>query len=87
MRVGIVGIGQTKFDKSADSSSWELDADAFKEQAPYFLGPAELKEGPEAFAWIDKQIQESQIRIGMKMRLRISKLPNANLIYTLKIPE
>lgn len=86
-RVGIVGIGQTKFDKLADSSSRELDANAFKEQAPYFLGLVELKEGPKAFAWIDKQIPESQIRIGMKMKLRISKLPNANLIYTLKIPE
>lgn len=70
----------------ADSSSRELVADAFKEQAPYFLGLAELKEGPKAFAWIDKQIPESQIRIGMKMRLKIVKLPNANLIYTLNIP-
>ena len=31
MRVGIVGVGQTKFGKLSDSSSRELVADAFKE--------------------------------------------------------
>ena len=31
MRVGIVGIGQTKFGKIADTSSRELAAEAFKE--------------------------------------------------------
>jgi uncharacterized OB-fold protein len=56
---------------------------AFKEQAPYFLGLAELSEGPKAFASIDKQIPEDQITVGMKMQLRIVKLSNGNYAYTL----
>jgi len=31
MRVGIVGVGQTKFGKLSDSSSRELVADAFRD--------------------------------------------------------
>lgn len=56
---------------------------AFKEEAPYSLGLAQLSEGPKAFAWIDKQIPEDQITVGMKMQLRIAKLSNGNYAYTL----
>ena len=56
---------------------------AFKEQAPYLLGLAQLSEGPKVFAWIDKKIPEDQITIGMKLQLKASKLSNGNFAYTL----
>jgi uncharacterized OB-fold protein len=60
---------------------------AFKEQAPYTLGLAEMAEGPKVFAWIDKKIPEEQITIGMKLQLKASKLQNANVTYTLTRPS
>ncbi len=61
----------------------EATPTAFKEQAPYALGLAELEEGPKVFAWIDKSIGESQISIGMKMRIKPKRLSNGNWAYTL----
>ena len=55
----------------------------FKHQAPYFLGLAELSNGPKVLAWIDKTIPDDQITIGMKLKLQPSNLPNGNLCYTL----
>ena len=56
---------------------------AFKDQAPYFLGLAELAEGPKVFAWIDKSIKESRISIGMKVRMKPTRLSNGNWTYVL----
>jgi hypothetical protein len=60
---------------------------AFAEQAPYLLGLAELAEGPKVFAWIDRKLSEESITIGMKLRLKTSKLSNGNLSYMLTRPE
>jgi uncharacterized OB-fold protein len=60
---------------------------AFTEQAPYLLGLAELAEGPKVFAGIDRRLSEESITIGMKLRLKTLKLPNANLSYMLTRPE
>jgi uncharacterized OB-fold protein len=59
----------------------------FKEQAPYLLGLAELRDGPKVFAWIDKTIPEDRIGIGMKLTLNSTKLPNGNLSYSLIVPK
>lgn len=59
----------------------------FKDQSPYFLGLAELSDGPKVFAWIDKTIPEDQISIGMKLKLNPTKLTNGNLCYTLTKPN
>jgi len=59
----------------------------FKDQSPYFLGLAELSDGPKVFAWIDKTIPEDQISIGMKLKLNPTKLTNGNLCYTLAKPN
>ena len=56
---------------------------AFKEQAPYILGLAELTEGPKVFGWIDKSVAEDHISLGMKMRLRTIRLSNGNWTYVL----
>ena len=55
----------------------------FKEQAPYVLGLAEFAEGPKVFAWLDKSIPIDQVKSGMKLNLRASKLVNGNICYTL----
>ena len=65
----------------------EAPSAAFKELAPYVLGLASSSEGPKFFAWIDKSISEGQITIGMKLKLKTSKLPNGNLSYILSKAE
>ena len=47
------------------------------------LGLARFTEGPKVFAWIDTAIAESEVSIGMKLRLRILQLSNGNLAYIL----
>jgi uncharacterized OB-fold protein len=61
----------------------EVAPAAFKEQSPYVLGLAELVEGPKAFAWMDRNISEDQIAIGMKLKLKPMRLPNGNMSYAL----
>jgi uncharacterized OB-fold protein len=56
---------------------------AFKDQAPYTLGLAELAEGPKIFAWIDKAVNENRIALGMKMRVKPKQLSNGNWTYVL----
>ena len=56
---------------------------SFIERAPYMLGLAQFTEGPKVFAWMDTAIAESEVSIGMKLRLRILQLSNGNLAYTL----
>jgi len=60
---------------------------AFKDQAPYMLGLAELVEGPKIFAWIDKAVNENRIALGMKMRVKPKRLSNGNWSYALTEPE
>ena len=59
----------------------------FNDQAPYFLGLAELSDGPKVFAWIDKTIPDDQISIGMELKLQATNLANGNLCYTLTKPD
>ncbi len=59
----------------------------FKDQAPYLLGLAEFPEGPKVFAWIEKEIPEDQLRAGMKLKLKVTKLSNGNLTYLLAKPS
>lgn len=56
---------------------------SFKPEAPYTLALAELAEGPKILAWIDKSIPEDQIMIGMKLQVRVAKLPNEKFTYVL----
>ena len=56
----------------------------FEDRAPYILGLAELSEGPKVFAWIEKTVPESQVTIGLKLKLKATALPNGNLAYILK---
>ncbi len=65
----------------------EASPAAFKEQSPYVIGLAEFVEGPKVLAWIDKSISEGEVTIGMKLKLKSSKLPNGNLSYTLSRAE
>ena len=60
---------------------------AFKEQAPYILGLAELTEGPKVFAWIDKSVVEDHILLGMQMRLKATRLSNGNWTYVMTEPS
>jgi len=53
-----------------------------KERALCILGLAELIEGAGDFAWIDEQIVDDQIAIGMKLQLKASRLSSANFIHT-----
>jgi uncharacterized OB-fold protein len=59
---------------------------AFKDQAPYVLGLAELAEGPKVLAWIDKSVKEGGISIGMKMRIKPTRLSNGHWAYVLIEP-
>lgn len=56
---------------------------SFKEQVPYFLGLAQFCEGPKVFAWIDRRIPEENLKAGIKLKLRPSKLENGNFSYLL----
>jgi hypothetical protein len=55
----------------------------FKAEAPYILGLAEFPEGPKVFAWIDRRIPESDLKVGTQLRLKPFKLTNGNLSYVL----
>lgn len=59
----------------------------FKEEAPYLLGLAEFSEGPKVFAWIDRAIPEENVMVGIKLKLKPSKLANGNSSYLLTNPE
>ena len=56
---------------------------SFKEQAPYLLGLVEFSEGPKVLAWIDLRIPEENLKAGIKLKLRPSKLENGNFSYLL----
>jgi len=56
---------------------------AFKAEAPYLLGLAKFSEGPQVFAWIDKEIPESLLKVGMSLKLEPCKLTNGNYSYIL----
>ena len=56
---------------------------AFTAEAPYLLGLAEFIEGPKVLAWIDRAIPEGDVKVGVELRLKPSKLGNGNLSYLL----
>jgi hypothetical protein len=59
----------------------------FKAEAPYVLGLAEFSEGPKVFAWIDRGIPESDVRVGTGLKLKPFKLTNGNFSYLLTKPD
>jgi hypothetical protein len=59
----------------------------FKAEAPYILGLAAFSEGPKVFAWIDRGIPESDVKVGMGLRLKPFKLTNGNFSYVLTKPD
>ena len=61
----------------------EAAPEAFKAEAPYLLGLAKCVEGPKVFAWIDKTVPESKIKIGISLKLNPNKLSNGNYSYLL----
>jgi hypothetical protein len=55
----------------------------FKAEAPYMLGLAEFSEGPKVFAWIDREIPASDVKVGIRLKLKSFKLTNGNFSYIL----
>ncbi len=59
----------------------------FEDMVPYLLGLADLDEGGRLMAWFDESLAESDIYIGMKVRVVVKELfePQHNrLAYILK---
>jgi len=59
---------------------------AFKAEAPYFLGLAELLEGPKVFASIDASLSETDLKPNVPLLLEPRKLGNGNFSYALMKP-
>jgi hypothetical protein len=59
----------------------------FKAEAPYMLGLAEFSEGPKVFARIDRGIPGSDLRVGIRLKLKPFKLTNGNFSYILTNPD
>jgi len=55
----------------------------FQDQAPYILGLAEFSEGPKVLAWIDRAVPESEVKAGVRLRLKATNLKNEQLSYIL----
>lgn len=56
---------------------------AFQDQAPYILGLAEFSEGPKVLAWIDRAVSESEVKAGVRLKLKPTNLKNGQLSYIL----
>ena len=60
---------------------------AFQDQAPYIIGLAELSEGPKVLAWIDRAIPETEVKTGVRLKLKPTNLNNGQLAYILTTPS
>jgi len=48
------------------------------------LGVAQFSEGPMVFAPLSKEVKQEEIKIGMPLKLEVTKLIGDKIIYVLK---
>jgi uncharacterized OB-fold protein len=58
----------------------------FKDDVPYTIALAQCEEGVKAYALLSKDINENEIRIGMKLQLTPIRLPDNRITYELQKP-
>lgn len=56
----------------------------FKDDVPYTIALAQCEEGVKAYALLSKDINENEIRIGMKLQLTPIRLPDNRITYELQ---
>lgn len=56
----------------------------FRYDCPYTLAVAQFSEGPMVFAPLSKEIKQEEIKIGMPLKLEVTKLIGDKIIYELK---
>jgi hypothetical protein len=56
----------------------------FRFDCPYILGVAQFAEGPMVFASLSKEVKQEEIKIGMPLRLVVTRLLGDKIIYELK---
>jgi uncharacterized OB-fold protein len=56
----------------------------FRYDCPYTLAVAQFSEGPMVFAPLSKEIKQEEIKVGMPLRLEVTKLLGDKTIYELK---
>jgi len=56
----------------------------FENDLPYTIALAECKENVKVYAFLSKDINENEIRIGMELQLSPLKLPNGRITYELR---
>lgn len=55
----------------------------FRYDCPYTLAVAQFSEGPMVFAPLSKEIKHGEIKIGMPLKLEVTKLIGDKIIYEL----
>lgn len=58
----------------------------FKDDVPYTIALAQCEEGVKAYALLSKDINENEVRIGMKLQLTPIRLPDNRITYELQKP-
>ena len=58
----------------------------FRYDCPYPLALAQFQEGLRVFAPLSKEIKEEEIKIGMDLKLTVTKLIGDKIIYELRKP-
>jgi len=56
----------------------------FRYDCPYLLALAQFEEGLRVFAPLSKEIKQEEIKIGMPLKLEVTKLIGDRIIYELK---
>jgi len=56
----------------------------FRYDCPYMLAVAQFAEGPMVFAPLSKEIKQEEVKIGMPLKLVVTKLLGDKVIYELK---
>ncbi len=59
----------------------------FQSDLPYVLALAECDEGVRVYARLSKDLDESQIHLGMHLKLAPSQLPDGRITYEFKKPQ
>ncbi|MGB9618310.1 MAG: Zn-ribbon domain-containing OB-fold protein [Desulfomonilaceae bacterium] len=55
----------------------------FEKEVPYLLGVAEFADGVKVFGRIDKAVDESLIKPGLKVAVKVARLDNDRITYEL----
>jgi uncharacterized OB-fold protein len=56
----------------------------FRYDCPYTLAVAQFAEGPRVFAPLSKEVKQEEIKIGMPLKLEVTKLIGDKIIYELR---